>query len=167
MRKDDKSNGKLLNENADRPIDILTHTMYAAVKDNTEKLLCIVDTKTKIESKLQTLMKIYEEYEGFAYLADNTNINTLSINSLSIIDNKLYGLTSDQKLVIISDLHKTTANYSVTSPDLTESYNQIFKLKNHDDNHDDNSFKIGLLKKSTDGTDGKIAYCDYDGSNIT
>ena len=34
-------------------------------------------------------------------------------------------------------------------------------------NHDDNSFKIGLLKKSTDGTNGKIAYCDYNGSNIT
>ena len=53
------------------------------------------------------------------------------------------GLTSDSKLVIISDLHKTTDKYSVTPPaNLTESYYQIFKLKNHDDN----SFKIGLLK---------------------
>ena len=87
----------------------------------------------------------------------------LSINSLSIIDNKLYGLTSDSKLVIISDLHKTTANYSVTPINLPNNYDQIFKLKNHDNN----SFKIGLLKKSTDGTDGKMTYCDYDGSNIT
>ena len=46
---------------------------------------------------------------------------------------------------------------------MPNNYDQIFKLKNHDNN----SFKIGLLKKSTDGTDGKIAYCDYDGSNIT
>ena len=50
---------------------------------------------------------------------------------------------------------------------MPNNYDQIFKLKNHDNNHDNNLFKIGLLKKSTDGTDGKIAYCDYDGSNIT
>ena len=93
-------------DEANRPIDKLTHTMYAAVKDDTERLLCIVDARTEISNQ--------GTYEGFAYLADNTNIDALSINSLSIIDNKLYGLTSDSKLVIISDLHKTTANYSVT-----------------------------------------------------
>ena len=97
-------------------------------------MLCIVDARTKISNQ--------STYEGFAYLANNTNsdpnivsIDKFDINSLSIIDNKLYGLTSDSKLVIISDLHKTTDKYSVTPPiNLNESYDQIFKLKNHDDN---------------------------------
>ena len=43
-----------------RPIDKLTHTMYAAVKDDTERLLCIVDARTEISNQ--------GIYEGFAYL---------------------------------------------------------------------------------------------------